>query len=90
MHKITITSALLLLFCIAWSPTTDVFAECQGVVDVAPFYEDCKFDLCSTYPTEELLCPNIEAYAIECRANLVVTGTTWRTDVLCRKYTLMI
>ena len=84
------TSALL--FCIAWSPTADEFAECQGVVDAAPFYADCLYDMCATYPTltEELLCADINAYARECRANLVVTGTTWRTDDFCRKYTLMI
>ncbi|KAF7659858.1 hypothetical protein LDENG_00292200 [Lucifuga dentata] len=54
-----------------------VFEECHKVVKPQPFYEACKFDVCSM-PNTTVGCSSLEAYAMRCAESGVCV--TWRNS----------
>ncbi|KAG8240684.1 hypothetical protein J6590_104214 [Homalodisca vitripennis] len=61
--------------------TSNLFADCHYLVDPAPYYEDCLYDVCSCNGRlSECLCPVIAAYAKQC----TFQGATidWRDKVV--------
>ncbi|XP_075924085.1 uncharacterized protein LOC116943709 [Petromyzon marinus] len=62
---------------------SSLFADCQGVVAVAPYVDRCLYDACGCDSGGdcECLCTAIAAYAYECSANGV--PIEWRSDELC-------
>ncbi|CAM9601467.1 unnamed protein product [Lampetra fluviatilis] len=62
---------------------SSLFADCHGVVAVAPYADRCLYDACGCDSGGdcECLCTAIAAYAYECSANGV--PIEWRSDELC-------
>ncbi|XP_072039972.1 uncharacterized protein [Amphiura filiformis] len=58
------------------------FVNCTNVVDPAPLFSDCVYDLCATECNEMVYCSTIANYATQCRANLVKIET-WRNADFC-------
>lgn len=55
--------------------THPIFKECENVVDVAPFFEACKYDICSDANSNQrdlYRCRAVAAYAHECSSRGVV------------------
>lgn len=63
-----------------------LFAACHNIVSPDPFFANCRYDLCATYPDEDHLCSNIDAYASECTRRDRLAIQAWRSDQFCRKY----
>ncbi|OXB51042.1 hypothetical protein ASZ78_013914, partial [Callipepla squamata] len=58
------------------------FADCHGVVDPAPYFEDCLFDVCLYKGHQEVLCRAVAAYVTACQSRRVSIAP-WRTAAFC-------
>ncbi|XP_059389537.1 IgGFc-binding protein [Carassius carassius] len=58
------------------------FKNCQTVLDYAPFFEDCVYDVCLYNGRRDLLCQAITAYVTACQA-MGSTISPWRTAEFC-------
>uniref|UniRef100_A0AAY4C1A6 VWFD domain-containing protein n=1 Tax=Denticeps clupeoides TaxID=299321 RepID=A0AAY4C1A6_9TELE len=63
------------------------FAACQSIIDPAPYFRDCVYDVCIVGSTgnTKMLCHSIAAYMIDCQ-NVGVQVQNWRSANFCRKY----
>uniref|UniRef100_A0A8C8VKK0 VWFD domain-containing protein n=1 Tax=Pelusios castaneus TaxID=367368 RepID=A0A8C8VKK0_9SAUR len=59
------------------------FKECHGVIDPAPFFDNCVFDTCQYKGHRDALCSTITDYVVACQAKGIHTGQ-WRSDSFCR------
>ncbi|XP_074837545.1 IgGFc-binding protein-like [Carettochelys insculpta] len=59
------------------------FRECHGVIDPAPFFDDCVFDACQYKGYRDALCSAISAYVTACQARGIQIGQ-WRSASFCR------
>ncbi|NWS50451.1 FCGBP protein, partial [Probosciger aterrimus] len=57
-------------------------APCHGVIDPAPYMDDCLFDACVYEGHQEAVCGSISAYVTACQSQGVSIGP-WRTAVFC-------
>uniref|UniRef100_A0A8C3KY79 VWFD domain-containing protein n=1 Tax=Chrysolophus pictus TaxID=9089 RepID=A0A8C3KY79_CHRPC len=44
------------------------FANCHGVIDPAPYFEDCLFDACLYKGHQEVVCSAVSAYVTACQS----------------------
>ncbi|KAL2080287.1 hypothetical protein ACEWY4_024080 [Coilia grayii] len=60
------------------------FAACQAVLDPAPYYRDCVYDVCVAGPKAhtQMLCHSINAYVLDCQ-NIGIKVLNWRTASFC-------
>ncbi|CAM5134091.1 unnamed protein product, partial [Natator depressus] len=58
------------------------FRECHGVIDPAPFFDDCVFDTCQYKGLRDALCSAISAYVTACQARGIRIGQ-WRSASFC-------
>ncbi|NXK43328.1 FCGBP protein, partial [Piprites chloris] len=57
-------------------------AACHGVLDPAPFLEDCLFDACAFDGHRDAICQAVAAYVGACQSRGVAVGA-WRTHAFC-------
>uniref|UniRef100_A0A672JWE9 VWFD domain-containing protein n=1 Tax=Sinocyclocheilus grahami TaxID=75366 RepID=A0A672JWE9_SINGR len=58
------------------------FRDCQTVLNPAPFFEDCVYDVCLYNGRRDILCQAITAYVSACQA-IGRTISPWRTAEFC-------
>uniref|UniRef100_A0A8C8S3T1 VWFD domain-containing protein n=1 Tax=Pelusios castaneus TaxID=367368 RepID=A0A8C8S3T1_9SAUR len=58
------------------------FKECHGVIDPAPFLDDCLYDTCRYQGHHSALCSAIGAYVSACQAKGIRLGP-WRSATFC-------
>ncbi|XP_061876209.1 IgGFc-binding protein-like isoform X2 [Colius striatus] len=58
------------------------FRHCHGLLDPAPFLEDCAFDACHYKGHRDTLCRAVAAYVSECQSRGVVVEE-WRSPDFC-------
>ncbi|XP_063297781.1 uncharacterized protein LOC134586215 [Pelobates fuscus] len=71
-------------FCGTLRDTEGPFKNCLQSISSAPFIENCLFDTCAEFRSTDLLCINLEQYAIACLQN----GTNidgWRNTTGCER-----
>ncbi|POI18804.1 hypothetical protein CIB84_017452, partial [Bambusicola thoracicus] len=61
---------------------TGPFANCHGVIDPAPYFEDCLFDVCLYKGHQEVVCKSISRYVTDCQSQRV-SISPWRTAAFC-------
>ncbi len=69
-------------FCGLLRDSQGPFRVCQTMLNPAPFFEDCVYDVCLYNGRRDILCQAITAYVSACQA----TGRTispWRTAEFC-------
>lgn len=64
------------------------FRECHGVIDPAPFFDDCVFDTCQYKGLRDALCSAISAYVMACQARGIRMGQ-WRSASFCSECRLL-
>jgi hypothetical protein len=62
-----------------FSYITNIFAECESIVESKPHYENCMIDICNVDDPEEFFCSALNAYATQCAQNNVILE--WRNEV---------
>ncbi|XP_053165007.1 zonadhesin-like [Hemicordylus capensis] len=67
--------------CTMITDSTGTFKDCHAVVDPAPFFENCVYDVCLTNGQQTSLCYGLQAYAESC-ANAGVC-LEWRNSTVC-------
>lgn len=58
------------------------FWDCQAVLNPAPFFEDCVYDVCLYNGRRDILCQAMTAYVSVCQAMGRAVGP-WRTAEFC-------
>ncbi|KAK2880802.1 hypothetical protein Q8A67_018070 [Cirrhinus molitorella] len=58
------------------------FRDCHAVLNPAPFFEDCVYDVCLYNGRRDILCQAITAYVSACQAMGRTIGP-WRTTEFC-------
>ncbi|XP_061572588.1 IgGFc-binding protein [Cololabis saira] len=58
------------------------FRECHGLVDPAPYMEDCVYDVCQYHGHQGSVCDAVEVYVSACQSQ-GITIHPWRTDKFC-------
>lgn len=61
---------------------TGPFANCHSVIDPAPYFEDCLFDVCLYKGHQEVVCRSISRYVTDCQSQRV-NISAWRTAAFC-------
>ncbi|XP_070710573.1 zonadhesin, like [Pempheris klunzingeri] len=58
------------------------FRECIGVVNPAPFFQSCVYDMCQFYGQQHVLCDQLQAYTDACQSAGAKVHQ-WRTPDFC-------
>ncbi|KAM3842689.1 LOW QUALITY PROTEIN: zonadhesin, like [Diretmus argenteus] len=58
------------------------FRECIAVVDPAPFFQSCVYDMCQYNGQQHVLCDQLQAYTAACQS-AGATVHQWRTPDFC-------
>ncbi len=69
-------------FCGLLRDSQGPFRVCQTVLNPAPFFEDCVYDVCLYNGRSDILCQAITAYVSACQA-MGRTISPWRTAEFC-------
>ncbi len=72
--------------CSIITDSTGPFAACQSVIDPAPYFRDCVYDVCMDNDNQTMLCHSIAAYMLDCQ-DFGVKVQNWRSASFCREST---
>ncbi|XP_040909680.1 IgGFc-binding protein-like [Toxotes jaculatrix] len=58
------------------------FAACHDVIDPAPYFRDCVYDVCMAKDEQSMVCHSIAAYMLDCQ-DFGAKIQTWRSPSFC-------
>lgn len=70
--------------CAVISNPNGPFAACHDIIDPAPYFRDCVYDVCMAKEEEGILCFSIGSYMLDCQ-NFGAKVLDWRTPSFCRE-----
>ncbi|XP_069609862.1 alpha-tectorin-like [Ranitomeya imitator] len=69
-------------FCGIITDKNGPFKNCHKAINPLVYFDNCAYDLCETNLDGEILCDNLQSYAVSCQSKNV-NIEAWRNDTFC-------